>query len=338
MSSFRSSPRSLPRTFRRPLTLLLLGSTLVSTSAFAQSDSDKSTARALGMQGEQSLAANDWAGAEDFFRRADGLFHAPTLMLGLARAQAHEGKFVEAWENYHRIVIENVTSPPVFAKALAEAQAELPTVEGQRARLTITVTGSDAPTVTVNDTPVKTAALGVARFVDPGHLVVKVTADGMEPATRTLDLAPGKEESVALTLTKAEAAPVAATTTTTPGASSTSDGSILKPLAIGAFALGGVGVVVGAVTGIVALGKHSDLKTQCPGGSCDTSTSQSTLSSYNTMGALSTVGFIVGGVGLGGGLALFLLAPKSDSKPASTASPTFRPYIGFGSAGAVGTF
>jgi hypothetical protein len=324
-----------------------VASTLLSTSpALAQSESDKATARELGQQGEKALAANDWAHAEDFFRRADGLFHAPTLMLGLARAQAHEGKFVEAWENYHRIVLENVTSPPVFGRALADAQAELPSVEGQRARLTITVTGADAPRVTVNDVPVKAAALGVARFVDPGHLVVTAAADGVATAMRTIDLAPGKEDTVSIALNKDVAAPVvaggpvpaAAVATESSGITTGPSGSIMKPVGIGALALGGVGLIVGGVTGGIALGKHSDLKTACPNGSCDTTASQSTLSSYNTMGTLSTVGFIVGGVGVASGIVLLVLAPKSDSKPASTASPTFRPYVGFGTAGAVGTF
>ena len=145
----------------RSLKLLVVASVLVTVPASAQSDSDKATARALGQQGEAALDGSRWKEADDFFRRADALFHAPTLTLGLARAEAHEGKFVESWESYHRIIIENVTTPPAFAKALADAQAELPSVEGQRARLTIAVTGSPTPRVTINDAPVRVEALGV---------------------------------------------------------------------------------------------------------------------------------------------------------------------------------
>ena len=138
---------------------------------------------------------------------------------------------------------------------------------------------------------------------------------------------------------KDDTPPLASASGPAPAAAPVADagsGSIYKPLAIGAFAVGGAGLVLGAVTGVVALGKHSDLKTECPSGSCDTTASQSTLSSYKTMGALSTAGFIIGGAGVGGGVLLLVLAPKSPS-PAKTGT-TVQPYIGFGTVGARGTF
>lgn len=332
-------------TLRRPVSLLLFLVVTAPSAAWGQSESDKGTARELGQEGQRALDGGDWKLAEDRFHRADSLFHAPTLTIGLARAQAHQGKVVEAWESYHRIILDNVTSPPVFAKALEDARAELPAVEARRARLTVTVTGSDAPHVAVNDAPVRVEALGVARFVNPGHLVVTATADGMKPETRALDLADGKDATLSIALQKAElaqagAAPVAATPAgsappAAPGAPS--HGSILKPLGYGALAVGGAGLVLGAVTGGLALGKHGDLNTACPGGSCTTAASQSTLSSYHTLGALSTVGFIVMVAGGGGGLTMLLMAPKSDSQP-PPATASIRPYFGLGTVGAVGTF
>src|SRR5580692_4816192 len=143
------------------------------SEAWAQSDSDKATARDLGQSGEAALDQKDFPRAEDAFRRADALYHAPTLLLGLARAQAGLGRVVEAWENYHRIILENVTSPPVFAKALADAQAEIASVEGRRARVTITVAGAEGSKVTIDDVPVRAEALGIERFVDPGAHVFK---------------------------------------------------------------------------------------------------------------------------------------------------------------------
>ncbi|MGH7298628.1 MAG: hypothetical protein ACRELB_27050, partial [Polyangiaceae bacterium] len=87
--------------------------------ASGQADVDRATARQLGEAGEQALSAKDYKTAEDDFRRADSLVHAPTLMLGLARALAGEGKLVEAQEAYRRIVREGVApgSPRVFRKA-----------------------------------------------------------------------------------------------------------------------------------------------------------------------------------------------------------------------------
>jgi hypothetical protein len=118
-----------------------------------------------------------------------------------------------------------------------------------------------------------------------------------------------------------------------------------KTLAIVALGVGGVGIVVGAVTGFLAIGKHSDLADACPGGKC-TSDKQSDIDSYKTMGTISTVGFIVGVVGLGAGAVLWFTAPKESAsagapkwatiKPAKDVTMT--PFVGPTSAGVTGSF
>src|SRR5579859_2791773 len=102
----------------RRVAISIVFASLLPMTALGQSEGDKQQARQYYQQGQDALTAKDYKRAEDLFRRGDALYHAPTLSLGLARAQAAEGKFVESWENYHRIVLENVTNPPAFAKAL----------------------------------------------------------------------------------------------------------------------------------------------------------------------------------------------------------------------------
>jgi hypothetical protein len=327
--------------------LLAMLSLFAPAQAFAQADSDKGTARELGQTGQAALDVHDWKRAEDDFRRADALFHAPTLTLGLARAQAGAGRVVEAWENYHRIILENNTSSPVFAKAVADAQAEIASVEGRRARVTITASGADALKVTIDDVPVRVEALGIERLIDPGAHVFKAAADGYRTTSQTLTIPEGGMQNVTLTLQKDTGAPavvagpvpVAPPPGTTPSPSdstSSGGGSGMKTAAYVAFGVGAAGLVEGIITGVVALGKHSDLSKVCPTGTCSSSES-SDLSSYHTMGALSTVGFVVAGVGAAAGITLFFLAPKgSASAPATGLSVT--PYVGLGSAGAVGRF
>ncbi|MGH7296344.1 MAG: hypothetical protein ACRELB_15500, partial [Polyangiaceae bacterium] len=157
-------------------------------AAFAQSDSDRATARSLGQDGEKALDARDYKTAEDRFRRANSLVHAPTLLLGLARALAGEGKFVEAGEEYNRILREGVApgAPAAFRHALEEAKKEVQDVAPKIGGVTImvkTAAGADvpAPTVTVDDTPVNAASLGVRRLIDPGDHVFRATADGYKP-------------------------------------------------------------------------------------------------------------------------------------------------------------
>jgi hypothetical protein len=337
----------------RPLAVAGMLSLLASGPAFAQSDSDKATARELGQTGQTALDAHDWKRAEDDFRRADALFHAPTLTLGLARAQAGQGRVVEAWESYHRIILDNNTSSPVFAKALADAQAEIGSVEGRRARVTINVQGADAPKVTIDDVPVRAEALGIERLVDPGQHVIKATADGYRLASQTITLAEGGTQTVTLTLQKdtggvagapgaVVVAPLPPGTAapppegTAPTETPSGGGSGMKTAAFVSFGVGGAGLLLGAITGGLAVSKHSTLSGECKGGTCPSSAS-SDLSSYHTMGTLSTVGFVVAGVGVAAGVTLILLAPKgTPSAPATGLRVT--PFLGLGSAGAVGSF
>lgn len=349
----------MTRSLRR-FTVLALFGVLAPVPALAQSDSDRATARELGQEGEKALASKDWKRAEDDFHRADALFHAPTLTVGLARAQVQQGKFVEAWENYHRVILENVTSPPAFAKALTDAQSEIGAIEGRRSKVVVTVTGAEAPKVTIDDAPIRVEALGTPRFVDPGAHVVKAIADGYLPASQSVTIPQGSTQTVALTLQKdmsagAAAAPLAAPV---PGAALGEPGPAGAPspvageaggapggapvnrtLGFVALGIGGVGIIEGAITGIIAIGDHSNLKSECtlPGGGCPAGSPTSDLNSYHTMGTLSTVGFIVGGVGLAGGLVLVLTAPKSAPTAPATGLHV-SPYLGFGTAGATGTF
>lgn len=320
----------------------------VSAPARAQSEAeDRATARALAQQGSDALEAKDYAKAEDAFRRADALFHAPTLVLGLARAQAAEGKFVEAWENYNRIILENVTSTPVFAKTIEDAKREISTVEGRRSRVTVSVSGSSQPRVTLDDTPLKSAALGVPLFVNPGTHTVQASDNGTNPVTQTFNVAEGKSEAVALTVQSSPGpgvqpaapsvpppAPTLALSATPPPDTGANHPS--RAPAIAAFAVGGAGLLTGIITGVVAIGDHSHLKTECngPDGTCTPGSPQSDLSSYHTVGLVSTIGFVVAGVGAAAGITLWVL----ESKNSSPASAAVSPYLGVGSIGAVGRF
>ena len=67
---------------------------------------------------------------------------------------------------------------------------------------------------------------------------------------------------------------------------------------------------------------------------------QSDVDSYHLLGTLSTVGFVVGGVGAAAGVVLLLVQPKHESVPqaASTAGLQVTPVVGLGTVGAVGRF
>jgi hypothetical protein len=337
--------------FLKRVTALVLAISVVSPPAFAEGDADKSTARDLATEGQAAFEKKDFKTAEDRFRRADALFHAPTIALGLARSEAGLGKFVAAQESYNKVIQYGAPagSPPAFGKAVADAQNEFNSVAAKVGSIVITVSGTDNPTVMVDDVAFPVAALGTKRAIDPGSHTIKASASGFKPVeAKAVVPEGGAARDVLLTLEKDPNAVAVVDPRTDqpkntgsqggapPPAERSSGGSLNKTLGYAALGLGGVGVVVGSIGGVLALGKHATLETSCKSA---TGCKPSDIDSYHSVGTISTVGFIVGGVGLAAGAVLLLTAPKSTE---SKTGKFITPYVGPGSSGvnvgAVGRF
>ena len=347
---------------------VILGTALVlafSATALAQTDDEKNTARDLGMQGQQALDRGDARTAEDRFHRAVEIFDVakapvpPTLLLGYARGAAKAGHYIRAEEAYNRIIRAGLPpgAPAPFVKALEDAKSEITAMSAHIAHVTINVGGCDNPNVTLDGQPLPSVVLGIRKPVDPGTHEVKASAQGCKAASASFTVGDGKETSTTVTLEKETAttpttptttptaSPSTPTTTTTvttappttppPGAEGGGGGSGLKIAGFVVLGLGGAGLIAGAVTGGIALGKHGDLAKICgAGGNSCPSSAQSTIDTYNTMGTVSTVSFIVAGVALAAGLTMVLLAPSSKKSNAAF----IQPYVGLGSVGAFGQF
>ena len=281
-------------------------------TAFAQAQptSDEiATARALGQEGQGALDKKDFKTAEDRYGRAWKLYpQALSLGVGYARALIGNGKLVAAQEAYNKVMRGNAQGNKVFEQAIEDAKKELDALSPRISGVTITVTaaggGTDLPNlkVTLDDAPVNTAALGVNKPVDPGAHVVKATADGYKPAEAKFAVAEGGNATTALTLEKDGSGaavpptvppvdPNAPPTTPPPGAGPTpppggDTGPITTPpannktLMYVSFGVGGAGLIVGGITGILALGKKSDLDKTCTNGTCPAS-AQSDVDGYH---------------------------------------------------------
>ena len=115
--------------------------------------------------------------------------------------------------------------------------------------------------------------------------------------------------------------PAAEATATPP--SSTSDAAKLSPLHVTGIAMGGVGIVglvVGTVFGLTAKSKNDDAGKSCAGSACRSQDAVALTDDARSAATMSTVSFILGGALIGGGAALYFLAPPSGGKRSAVPS------------------
>jgi hypothetical protein len=102
--------------------------------------------------------------------------------------------------------------------------------------------------------------------------------------------------------------------------------------------IGVAGVVTGAVAGGVAIGQRSRLDERCgPNSHLCPKPLENDVDGYNTLRHLSTVGFLVGGIGVAAGTVLLVTAPRASSRRAASGL-TLTPFVGVASAGVRGAF
>jgi hypothetical protein len=304
-----------------------LATSLVAPAAFAQDQpqaENVAAARSLGMQGIKQADAGDCKSAIENLSRAESLYHAPSILGRLGECQVKVGQIVAGTENLNRVVREQLAAnaPKAFRDAQERAKGVLNAALPKIARLTVRVEPADAkPQVTVAGTSIPAALIGVERPTDPGTHEVVVSAPGYLVQKTSVTLAEGGAQEISLKLEKdpsAVAAPPPPVATTPPivttGPAPTPTDTTPKKnntLAYVALGVGGAGLLVGGITGFLALGKKSDLKncvdTRCP------SSQKDTLDNAKSMATVSTVGFAVGFVGVGLGVVLLLTGSNNSA-------------------------
>jgi hypothetical protein len=301
------------------------------------SDVDRATARALAREGYEAQQRRQYALAADRFERADALVHAPTLLLGLARAQQGLGELVEAQETYQRLMREPLPSdaPPAFVKAIEEAKREAPPVATRLAWVTLVVRGPSvkgptAARVTVDAVSVPPAAIGVRRACNPGTHVARAFAPGFRSAEHSFAVSEGGAETIVLDLPPQAAAPSFARPEAVPEPATKPASSWHTTAGIVALSAGAAGLIVAGVTGGLALGQHASLSAECPDGRCSTAHSGD-VETYRTLADVATVATIAGAAAAAAGVVLLLTVPAPPR-------PSVGVYAGPFAAGIAGRF
>jgi hypothetical protein len=310
-------------------------------SAQTVDEGTRAAARSLGNAGVEAYQAGNFELAATKLDKAYQILRVPSLGLWSARAFAKVGKLLQASERYREVTRLEPSAGDVAVQrqAQAEAASELEAIQPRIPSVVVRVEGATTSevSVTLDGVPLSSALIGEARPVNPG--THEVTGQrGNETATTRVSVKEGEQGSAVLRFdapSAPTATPVASTTPSSGVGAPTDrdgDGSTTRTLGFIALGAGGVGLVVGAVTGSMALGKRADIddNPNCEADACAPS-EQDEVDGLNSLRTVSTVAFIAGGVLAGTGLVL-VFTSGSSREPAASA------YIGPTGAGLRGRF
>ncbi len=328
--------------------LVMAGALALSPAVAAQTEAprDEATrlaARQLAQEGLELLQAGKFAEAQDKLQRAYEIVPAPTVALLEGRALEGMGKLIEAAERFERVRRTELEadSPDAFERASKEAEADLKRIRPLIPQITLMLEGIGHQTpgfeLRVDGVLVPAALLGAKRPVNPGEHEVVAILDGKVVQTKTISIQAGQHEPVLIDLSKPEQGPEQKPEPPPVEPDEPSDFPY-RPAAYGSFAVGGAGIMTGVVSLVIMLKTQSTLDENCtPEGSghvCPPAY-EDDLDRFRMARTLTTVGFVVGAVGLGAGVTLLHLEPEA---PGPAKAPAVSAWVGPGSVGISGTF
>ncbi len=169
--------------------------------------------------------------------------------------------------------------------------------------------GADLSAVKVTmDGEVLTERLeGTGLSIDPGEHAFTFDTAGQSPVTKTLLIQEAQKD-------RREVITFGTPPPASPPANEQSPGmGTQKVLAIVAGGIGVVGLGLGTVFGVMAGSQKNAAQSACASNPCSTQDGANKWGTAVSTGNISTVGFIVGGVGVAGGAILWFTAPSSSS-------------------------
>lgn len=336
-----------------PGAITLLGlSLLVARPVWAETvdDGTRNAARALAEQGKEQFDSGSYERARELFQRAYSLVPAPTIALFEGRCLMRLGRLVEAEEALIRSARTTLAADASeqFRTAARDAESELQALHPKIPQVNLLVSGPGANaanlSVKLDGKSVKSALIGVEGPINPGTHVFAASVPGGEEEQVTFSIGEGEHKRVELQVAPARPSSTEARPPTTasqqPAGSSVAaaDKSESNWQMTAAFAAGGVGVAgiaTGAVVGVLAGAQYSKAEQGCADHVCtEGSAGAAALDSFRSLRTVSTIGYVVGGIGLAAGVTLFIAAPRQHS----TNSASVGVWVSGQGAGVTGSF
>lgn len=240
-------------------------------------------------------------------------------LINLADCEEKVGKLADAMG--HWVDARARAQTEGAQKIEEEAEKRAKDLEPRLARLTIVLAATAPRDATVERDGIVLGApsLNIPLPLDPGAHTVVVKARGRPDGTTSITLGEGESKRIEVDV-GAGAAPS--------GAVGDAPKTSPSPLVFVGFGVAAVGAVVGAVTGVVALGAGSDADKACPSGVCANQQALDDAKAGQTMGTVSTIAFIVAGVGAGVGVYGLLTGSKAKKSDPSVGVSLLPTYVG----------
>jgi hypothetical protein len=329
---------------------------------------NEAAAEALFVEAKKLVAQGKYAEACPKFAESNRLDRGAGTLIHLGDCYEKNKQTASAWATYK----EAASAAQALGRADWEklAKQRAAALEPKLAKLVTKVPEpTEKMTVVRDGAEVSQASWGVEIPVDAGSHVVEASAPGHKAWKANVTVAKdGDRVEVVVPKLEREASAAAApipppkAPPPPPSHAEAGGGSSQKTIGYVLGAVGVVGVGVGAVTGLMAIGKNNDAKGVCPNdGPCGSREAVDSADSAKSLATVSTIGFVAGGLALAGGAVLILTAPSArggsersarpraplgdarggggESEPPSAASGAVRvrvaPYAGAAGAGAV---
>ncbi len=302
---------------------------LATTLAGAAAADGPTEADRLFDEAAKLVTTGDYVDACPKLERSQALDPGLGTQFNLADCYEHVGRTASAYLLFREVAVAARAAGKAEREQSSRARADA--LEDKVARLVVHAPPITGLEVRVDGHAVTPDEKGLP--VDPGPHTVEASAPKRDPWRSRVDVAAGAGSVVAEVPELAHAKPPAPTIVVRVDPSR---GSTQRTIGWIVGGLGVAGVVVGSVAGIVSIDKHGKAKDACPDKTrCPDAASAALWTDATTAGNVSTVGFVVGGVGIAASAVLLLTAPKADkAEPPKTARLSgFAPWILPGSAG-----
>ncbi len=286
-------------------------------------------AKALFLAARDLFKQGKYADALVVFESSYATYPRPSTLLNMGLCDEQLGQLVRAKARFEAVLTQ-LPAEDDQAK-LAKEHAAL--VSSRLAHLTIDLLQrSDVSSLVFLDgEKLVGPKLRQSHDLDPGAHSVVVKAEGHEEASFQVDLREGEQRRLRV-------GPGPALGSERVDRSSPEKPSSLPTLALGAGAVGLVGLGVGGVFGVLTLNKKADLEAACPNASACDERGLALVDEGKTLGAVSTVGFAVGGLFAAAGVTLWLLNEPDPKAPSTSFGLQVRADADGGGAQLAGSF